>query len=342
MEKTTGRVVDSFCPDKRLPIASTTKILTALIALEQENLNEYFTVDKGAVMVEGSSMGLKVGDRASLMSLCYGMLLSSGNDAANAAAVRVAKDIPAFSELMNKKAEEIGMRNSHFITPSGLHDEEHYSTAYDMALLAREALSNPHFAAICRKSSGAVEFGNPPYKRYLKNHNRLLTEYEGCIGVKTGFTKKAGRCLVSAAERDGLTLICVTLNCPNDWEVHKTLLNRAFSSLKPTVIEADIGDITLPVVGGTKGELSLSANGYAVSYIEEKDKQKLEQSLFLPRFCYAPIKKGDKMGELAFTLGSTEVARISLAAAEDIEYKTIVKKKNIFEKIKEKFINWKT
>lgn len=341
MEKTTGRVVDSYCMDKKLPVASTTKILTALIALEQENVNEFFTVDSKAIMVEGSSMGLQAGDKASLMSLCYGMLLSSGNDAANAAACRIAKTEEDFAKLMNKRAAEIGMKNSHFVTPSGLHSDEHYSTAYDMALLAREALNNPHFSEICSKPKAEVVFGNPPGKRYLKNHNRLLSEYDGCIGVKTGFTKKAGRCLVSAAKRGDLTLICVTLNSPDDWQVHRTLLDRAFSSLKPTLIETRGDGVCVPVAGGTEDEVLAVPCGYASSYIEKNDSDRICKSYFLPRFCYAPVKKGDKIGEIAYTVDNFEVARVSLVADKDIDYKQVYKKKSIFEKIKEKFF-WKT
>ena len=180
-------------------MASTTKIMTALLTLEQGGLDDYFQVDSDAIRVEGSSMGLQEGDSVSLRALAYGMLLASGNDGANAAAVRIAGSIPAFVERMNARAAEIGMADTRFATPSGLDDPGHYSTAYDMALLAREALQSPLFAEICAQSKAVVQYGNPPYNRWLTNHNRLLREYPGTIGVKTGFTKASGRCQIGRA-----------------------------------------------------------------------------------------------------------------------------------------------
>ena len=216
MDAQTGRVLFAQNAGLRLPMASTTKIMTALLTLEQGGLDNYFQVDSDAIRVEGSSMGLQEGDSVSLRALAYGMLLASGNDGANAAAVRISGSIPAFVERMNARAAEIGMADTRFATPSGLDDPGHYSTAYDMALLAREALQNPLFAEICAQSKAVVQYGNPPYNRWLTNHNRLLREYPGTIGVKTGFTKASGRCLVSCAERDGVRLIAVTLGCPDD------------------------------------------------------------------------------------------------------------------------------
>ena len=201
-------------------------------------------------------MGLREGDSVSLNGLATGMLLASGNDAANAAAVKIAGSIEKFSGLMNQKAKELGMENSHFVTPSGLPNDDHYSTAADMALLARHALQNERFAAICTKSSAKLSFGNPPFDRWLYNHNRLLEDYPGCIGIKTGFTKKAGRCLVSAARRDGVTLICVTLSDPNDWRDHAALLDTGFAQTEKRELSVSTQDISLDVVGGMQ-DLSL-------------------------------------------------------------------------------------
>ena len=210
LDAATGRVLFAKNANARLPMASTTKIMSTLLTLEQDGQDEWFTVDPDAIRVEGSSMGLRAGDRVTLSALAYGMMLPSGNDAANAAAVRIAGSKEAFARMMNERAAELGMEDSHFVTPSGLDDNAHYSSAYDMALLTREALSNPRFAEICSQKSAKVCFGNPPADRWLSNHNRLLKLYPDAAGVKTGFTDAAGRCLVSYAQRGGVRLIVVT------------------------------------------------------------------------------------------------------------------------------------
>ena len=198
MEAQSGEVLFAQNIHEQLPMASTTKIMTALLTLERQDLQEEFTVDDTAILTEGTSMGLQKGDTVTLYALAVGMLLSSGNDAAGAAAVRLCGSLADFAREMNRRAASLGMNNTHFVTPSGLDAEDHYSTAYDMALLARAALQNPLFAEIVAARRLTVWYGQPPYARSLLNHNRLLSLYGDAIGVKTGFTKKAGRCLVSA------------------------------------------------------------------------------------------------------------------------------------------------
>ena len=188
MEAESGRVLCGKEIHTRLPMASTTKIMTTLLALEQPDQEEWFTVDAQAIQTEGSSMGLQEGDRVTLQALSYGMILPSGNDAANAAAVRISGSIPAFVERMNQRAQELGLADTHYQNPSGLDAEGHYSSAYDLAQLTRTALQVPQFAEICRQSSAKVCFGNPPYDRWLKNHNRLLELDPHAFGVKTGYT----------------------------------------------------------------------------------------------------------------------------------------------------------
>ena len=228
MEAVTGEVLYEKAADQQRPMASTTKIMTTLLCLESGDLDTPFPVDNDAIHVEGSSMGLVDGDIVTKRALCYGMLLPSGNDAAGATAVKLAGSYAAFAEQMNRKAQELGMTQSHFVTPSGLHDAEHYSTARDMALLTAAALQNETFREICGQASAKVCFGNPPYERWLTNSNKLLTMDETVIGVKTGFTDEAGRCLVSASVRNGITLICVTLNDRNDWQDHEVLYDYGF------------------------------------------------------------------------------------------------------------------
>ncbi len=232
VEYETGRVLYEKNASLQLPMASTTKIMTTLLTLESGNIDEWFTVDSEAIKVEGSSMGLSEGKVVTKRILCYGMMLPSGNDAANAAAVAVSGSIEAFVRLMNEKAENFGLLDTHFVTPSGLDDytDEHYSTALDMANLTRLALSDETFREICGTSSICLQFGDGE-SFWLSNSNKLLSSCDGVIGVKTGFTDKAGRCLVSACERDGVTLICVTLSDPNDWYDHTNLYDYCFSKV---------------------------------------------------------------------------------------------------------------
>ena len=220
----TGDVIYEKEADKIAPMASTTKIMTTLLALEQGNLDEPFVIDSNAIKIEGSSMGLKEGDCLTIRDLCYGMMLPSGNDAANVLATKIAGSIDGFVKMMNLRAKELGLKNTHFCTPSGLdtsEKNEHHSTARDMALLTQKAMENADFCEICSQSYKKLTFGNPPINRVIRNHNRLLKEFDGACGVKTGFTKKAGRCLVSAAQRDGLKLIAVVLKDHDDWQDSK-------------------------------------------------------------------------------------------------------------------------
>ena len=228
----TGEIIYERSSSQKLPMASTTKIMTVLLCLESGDLYEEFVVDSDAIRVEGSSMGLREGDIVTKYALCCGMLLPSGNDAANAAAVKIAGSIGAFADMMNDKAREMGLSRTFFVTPSGLEGEGHGSSAYDMAILAREALRNETFREICSQTSIQLEFGNPPYKRWLKNTNKLLTMCDGVYGVKTGFTIAAGRCLVTSAERDGMKLVCVVLNSPQMYERTAELLDEAFRSYR--------------------------------------------------------------------------------------------------------------
>ncbi len=313
-----GQVLFDKNMNDRLPMASTTKIMTTLLMIENGGLDEEFVVDPYAIRVEGSSMGLVEGDIVTGRALCAGMLLPSGNDAAGASAVRVAGSYEKFAELMNFRAGLIGMRNTHFVTPSGLHDDDHYSTAYDMALLAAEALEEPEFAEICKQSSLKVRFGNPPYDRYLKNTNKLLTMYEGCIGVKTGFTDEAGRCLVSACERDGIELICVTLNDRNDWQDHIAMYNDAYSMLSP--VEVDVGEIYENVAGSVTETIKLKCSEKIIYPAANGELPEIKCSVICPPFVYAPVKEGDVIGKVRVTADGRVFGEYDLTAAESAEY----------------------
>lgn len=316
-------------------MASTTKIMSVLLTLESGDLDTEFTVDSYAVNTEGSSMGLCEGDIVSKRDLCIGMLLPSGNDAANCAAVRVAGDIPSFAEMMNDKAAQLGLGSTHFVTPSGLHDDKHYSTARDMSLLAAYALKNPDFAAICSEPSVKLSFGNPPYDRWLTNTNKLLSKYEGCIGIKTGFTDEAGRCLVSAAEKNGVTLICVTLNAPDDWNDHIKLYDYGFSVTHRAEYTENI-ECTVSLAGGVSDSLRLIPEHVPEYTCIDGQENDISCKIIVPQMIYAPVEKGRVIGILAVYDGGREICRIPMTAAENAAASDAVPpKKNILDSFKD-------
>ena len=246
-----------------LPMASTTKIMTALLAFESGQADAVVEVTAEMVAVEGSSMGLAAGDRLTLGSIARGMMMASGNDGANAIALFLGGSAEGFASLMNARAAEIGLENTRFVTPSGLDAEGHGTTAYDMALLGAEAMRCADFAETVGAVSQTVEFLSPEKTVRYDNHNRLLQLYSDCTGIKTGFTKKAGRCLVSSAERGGAQLICVTLNAPDDWNDHIALFEYGFSQLETRAITPDGTLYAVPVVGGAASSVVCRAEGEA-------------------------------------------------------------------------------
>ena len=319
MEATTGRVLCGQNIHERLAMASTTKIIGAMMVLEQPNLDESFTVDPDAIQVEGSSMGLQEGDSVSLYALACGMLLPSGNDAANAAGVRLYGSIEGFVQAMNQRAQELGLHNTHYVTACGLDAEGHYSTVFDLAKLTRVALQNEDFAFICSQSSMKVKFGNPPYERWLQNYNRLLELYSDCIGVKTGFTDDAGRCLVSAAERDGMTLICVTLDAQADWNLHASLYDQCFQDYSMQPLPQPPASVTLVGGGlqqnGIEQELMLSHAWQARVPLKKGESARLERDLLCEPFVYAPSSPQQVYAKAVYTLDGQTRCEVPMVAA---------------------------
>ena len=312
----TGTILYEKNAHEQRAIASTTKIMTALVTIEAGDLDKSFTVDSMAIRVEGTSMGLQEGDIVTRRALLYGMLLPSGNDAANAAAVSVSGTMDKFAQRMNSYAKAIGMTESNFVNPSGLDADGHYSTAYDMALLARTALQNETFREICCQANAQLSFGNPPYQRWLHNSNKLLWNYDGCIGVKTGFTDNARRCLVSAAERDGVTLICVTLNAPNDWQDHTKLLDYGFSAVENRQIELEQIP-TVSVIGGVKDCVALEPQEpLAVSVTAS---QQVETQICLEPFLYAGVEQGEQAGKVLISVDGAVIKEVALVTDSSVE-----------------------
>lgn len=306
-----GRVLYEKNAHERRLIASTTKLMTALVAVESTpNLEKVITIEP-EYQAEGSSMYLRVGEEITLRELLYGLLLASGNDAALAIAGGCAKEVSTFVEWMNQWAQELGMEESHFANPNGLDDEEHYSTAYDLGLLAQAVLKNEVLQEIMATRSITVA------GRSLTNHNKLLWRYEGCGGMKTGYTDAAGRTLVSCATRQGQTLICVTLKAPNDWEDHASLLDYGFATW-PTHVLAREGKRfrKLPVTGSLipQAEVETAQN---VTY-PLTAQERVTVRITLPKKVEAPVEKGTIAGKLTFLTGETVIGECYLLYTADI------------------------
>lgn len=309
MDAYTGIILYEKNAYEERPMASTTKIMTALLAIESGRLDETVSVTNEMLQTEGSSMGLRDGDAMTLKELITGMMLTSGNDSANAVAFFLSGSIEKFSALMNQRAKELGMNNSYFVTPSGLDEGEHHSTAYDMALLTAQAVKSETFCEIVSLKSAELVIDGKKVTVY--NHNKLLSRDEDFFGVKTGFTEKAGRCLVSAKNYNGNKLICVTLNAPDDWNDHMELLDECESRYN----EYELSDtLEINVVGSPVDTVSAS---YKETYYILSD---LKIEVYHKPFYYAPVRKGDILGYVCVYSHENLIERLPVKADEDVEY----------------------
>ncbi len=311
MHADSGRVLYEKNADEHMLIASTTKIMTAIVLLEHCELDDLVEVDSRSAGIEGSSMYLKAGESYTVEDLLYGLLLVSGNDAASALALHVADSMEEFAELMNSKAAELGMTESSFKNAHGLDEEGHYSTARDMAKLAAYCMGNEDFARIAGTVSHTVG------EQTLVNHNRLLREYDGCLGLKTGYTMAAGRTLVTCAERDGARYVCVTLNDPDDWDDHKALYDWAFANYSfAEVIPAGLS-YEVPLISGA--EMTAPAETEGAAYALIKNGESFDMELELPAFAFAPISEGERAGRAVACSDGQEIASVRIVYSEDVE-----------------------
>lgn len=321
----TGRVLYEKLADKQSLIASTTKIMTALVVCEQTNVLDRVRIPQEATGIEGSSMYLKVGEVLTVQDLLYGLMLHSGNDAAVALAIYCGGTVEGFAELMNDKAHRLGLRDTHFVNPNGLDSPGHYSTARDMAVLAAYAMENPIFAKTV--STKTVTVGN----RVLRNHNKLLWLLEGADGVKTGFTKAAGRILVSSCTRQGRRLIAVTINDGNDWHDHQQLMEDGFANYAVQQL-VHTGDClgTVEIISGNTGNVELLANAdfsYALAPGENPELVFSE-----PGFVYAPVVQGQEAGFAYVCLNGRTVGKIPLIFGQTVEMESI-EEPSLWEKL---------
>ena len=305
MDADSGRVLYAQNADAKMLIASTTKIMTALVAIREGTLTDTVRVSAAAAGTEGSSMYLREGEELTLETLLYGLMLCSGNDAAVAIAEHIGGSVAGFAKMMNETAKELGMENSSFANPNGLDAEGHYSTARDMAVLACAAMENETLARIV--STRSVTIGG----RTMTNHNKLLSYLDSCIGLKTGYTRAAGRTLVSCAQRNGQRLVAVTLQDGNDWADHQALYEYGFSAypahraatlggvLEWAAVEESVSD-TVPLVAADSFFWPVGQG------------ESLETEIRLDRPLRAPLAAGSRVGEAVFTLDGTEVGRVGL------------------------------
>ena len=317
IEEKTGRVLYALNEEQELPMASTTKIMTALLAIENCDLQEAVTAGENAFGVPGTSIYLEKGETLTLEQMLYGLMLASGNDAAVAIAEHVGGSMEAFCEMMNLRAAELGCLHTHYATPHGLPADDHYTSALDLCRIARQAMTMPFFRQVVSTQRATIPWENHAYERVLNNKNKLLSTYPGAIGVKTGYTKAAGRCLVFAAERDGMTVIGSVLNCPDWFDQSARLLDQAFAEYdRYEALRA--GEIVhwLPVSGGTEEGVELiTAEALAAPL---RAGESAEIGFRWPQIQAAGFEKGDRLGTAFLTVNGEELCSVPLIAAQSV------------------------
>ncbi len=317
LEAESGRLLFARNAKSPLPMASTTKIMTAAIVLEQCDLTVEFTVPEEATGVEGSSLYLSAGEVFTVEELLYGLMLESGNDAAVALAIATAGDVDSFVRLMNQKAAELGLTDTCFSNPHGLTAEEHHTTAEELAKITAYALKVDGFEQICSTRTKVLE-REGRLTRYLNNHNKLLNSYSGLIGVKTGYTSAAGRCLVTAARRNGMTLIAVTLNDRNDWDDHRRMLDYGFGAFKMETACIEGESAAVPVKNGKKASV-LGVSGDTVRLCIPTDAS--IEKIYDIKTLSAPIKAGQVIGKIKIYSESALIKEVPLYAEKSVAKK---------------------
>ena len=333
LERTTDRVLLGENEHVPLPMASLTKIMTAIVAIENcEDLDARHEIPREAVGIEGSSIYLVEGEELSVRELLYGLMLRSGNDAATALAILTGGSVEGFVQKMNEKVEALGLEHTRFRNPSGLPAKEHYTSCYDLAMISSYAMKNDLFREIVGTKSIKISNTTKDYDRVLKNKNKMLWEYEGGCGIKTGYTKEAGRCLVSAAERGEMKLICVVLNCGPMWEVSKAKMDACFDRYEfRTVLGAGQLDRSIGVDGGVCERTGVYLKE-DIRLLVEKNAE-IEVEIDLPERLPAPIAHDQVVGEVRVFCEKELLFSQKIYNIEEVEVRT----QKIFDKI---FENW--
>lgn len=321
LDAASGRVLWEHNAHEKRYIASITKLMTALVAMESgHKLDEIVDIKREYTGAEGSSMYLREGERLSLETLMYGLLLASGNDAALAVAGYCAGSVDAFVAQMNRKAARLGMTNTRFLNPSGLTQEGHVSTASDMAKLAAACMQDETIAKIVATRS--ITIGG----RTFTNHNKLLWRYEGCVGMKTGYTERAGRTLISCARRDGRLLVAVTLNAPDDWQDHTKMLDYGFSAYTDTELSvAGAVQARQPVLGSLVSFVNVE-EAVSLSYPLKQGEQ-VRREVSLVRWTKAPVAQGQTAGTVTYYLNDKIIGMCPLVYGDTAPRNVVAERK---------------
>jgi D-alanyl-D-alanine carboxypeptidase (penicillin-binding protein 5/6) len=326
IERDSGRILYSKNISQKLPIASTTKIMTALIAIEKGDLNKVVTIKKEWTEIEGSSIYLKPNEKIKLKDLIFGLMLRSGNDAAVAIAHEIAGSVENFSVLMNKRAKEIGAKNTNFTNPHGLHSEDHYSTAYDLAIITREALKNEIFREISKTNDYVPDRKSPSH---FYNKNKTLTQYKGGDGVKIGYTKLAGRCLVASATRDNMQLIAVVLDDNNWFENSYKLFDYGFENYKrTTIIRKDNFIEYLNIKNSNIQQLPIFIPQTFTYPLQEDELEEIDILINTKDSLIAPVEKGYVVSKIVIKLKNNTIYKSNIILNERLKEKSIFTKLN--------------
>ncbi len=327
MDVRTGQVLYDKHMHIKMPPASTTKVLTTIIAIEEANLNEVVRVSRNAAYQEGSSIWLREGEKLTLEELLYGIMLSSANDAAVAVAEHIGGSVEKFAELMNKRAKEMGALNSNFLNPSGLPCSGHYSTAYDMAKIMSYALKNKMFAHITATKYKTINWAENPWDRGLRNHNKLLWSYDGITGGKTGYTRAAGRCLISSACRNNREVVAVVLNCPNDWYECKKLMDYGIDKFKYQKL-FDRGDeiYSLTWEKTAENNFKLLAKEAIYVTVPKGGKISVKKVIDILSDKELPIKKGETLGYIYAYHGEQLIAKTELITDKELNFNSLFRR----------------
>ncbi len=319
----------------KLPMASTTKIFTALTVIENCNdLNALATVPKKATLTEGTSIYLKENEKLTVKELLYGLMLRSGNDAAVTLATHISGSVKDFADLMNKTASKYGLKNTSLKNPHGLDEKGHYTTASDLAIFTQNALKNPIFRVIVSSKNFEIKERKNCGYRYFINKNRLLTTLDGCIGVKTGYTSKAGRCLVSAVNDGEKDIVCVVLNCRPMFEESTKLLTNAKNEYKKQIALKDysvVGEITIEDGDKDRVKVYCKKGFERITKVENFDDLTIEFDY--PKTKKAPLVKDEKIGTFKVFDKNDLIFEENLYIMEEVKSKSITDKlKNILKK----------
>jgi len=327
MDYTTGETLYQKNASQRLAPASTTKILTAIVAIEHGKQDQEIVASTKASKADGSSIWLAAGECHNLKDLLYGILLSSGNDASVAVAENLAGSEQKFTTWMNTKAKDLGARNSNFVNSNGLPEKEHYTTAYDLALITRYALHNPIFEEIVKTKKKIIAWPGHKWDRIMYNHNKLLWRYEYADGVKTGYTRQAGHCLVSSATKNNHRLIAVVLNSKDVYADSKALFDYGFNHFQLyRIASADEKLGTINVAQGVKEHVSVVANQPINLLIPKGTESKLKINLDLPSSVQAPVERAQPVGELNVHLGGELLEKVPLVAMAPVSRKGLLQR----------------